>query len=147
MLIEFSKLNVLDGMDLIEHLHLKEAKYHHTCHSKYNKRMLDRQKSAANLVGSADDTFDISQEISSPLCKRRSGVQTSKENLMCCFCRENDIEKNLSNAGTFHAKTNKADSNHVKKLTDTWIEMAKVLEDEDLLRILSSGDVASNELF
>ena len=58
---------------------------------------------------------------------------------MCCFCRENYIVQN-------HAKTNKADSNHVKKLTDTWIEMTKVIEDEDLLRILSS-DVTSNELF
>ena len=34
-----------------------------------------------------------------------------------------------------------------KKLTETWIEMAKCLEDEYLLVILAHRDIASNELF
>ena len=56
-------------------------------------------------------------------------------------------EENLIAAGTLHASKTKTVATHVKKLTETWIEMAKCLEEEYLLVILAHGDIASNELF
>ena len=67
--------------------------------------------------------------------------------LVCCFCKEPDGEINLCAAGTYHASKMKADADHVKKLTQKWAEMAKVVEDDDLLKSLSVGDVAANELY
>ena len=66
---------------------------------------------------------------------------------MCYFCREVDIEENLVAAGTFHASKTKKVTNNVKKMTETWIDMAKCLADEHLLLVFTHGDVASNEVF
>ena len=66
---------------------------------------------------------------------------------VCCFCKEADEEINLCAAGTYHASKTKADADHVIKLTQKWREMAKVVENDDLLKSLSVGDVTANEVY
>ena len=86
-------------------------------------------------------------DIDSPSCKRRSSVTLIISNqITFCFWRETDVEENLTAAQTLHASKIKTVASHAKKLTETWIEMAKYLEDEYLLVILSHGEIASNEL-
>lgn len=80
-------------------------------------------------------------------CKRRSFVTPIVSNqITYCFCRETDAKENLMAAGTLHASKTETVVTHVKKLTETWTEMAKCLEDEYLLVILVHGNIPSNEL-
>ena len=51
-----------------------------------------------------------------------------------------------SQQGTYQATKLTTKSNHLKDLTAKWIEIATKLNHEPVLRLLSSGDVASNEL-
>ena len=157
MLLNFAAVNGLDFdsswlesiVNLEETLTLNNAAYHHSCSSKYNQRMLTRAIDREDKARKKNqDDVNASMEVSSPPCKRRSGVPRKElQKLMCCFCRLEDVESNLCAAGTFHAKRNKANSSHVHSITQKWIEMAKITGDDELLRILSTGDVASNEVF
>ena len=45
------------------------------------------------------------------------------------------------------ASTSKTNVVHVENTTQKWKEMATKIGDDHLIRILSSGDVASNEIF
>lgn len=81
-------------------------------------------------------------------CKRRSFVTPIVSNqITYCFCRETDAKENLMAAGTLHASKTETVVTHVKKLTETWTEMASCFEDEYLLVILAYGDTTLNELF
>ena len=51
-----------------------------------------------------------------------------------------------SQQGTYQATKLTTKSNHLKDLTAKWIEIATKLNHEPVLRLLSSGDVARNEL-
>ena len=53
------------------------------------------------------------------------------------YLQETDIEKNLVAAGTFYASKITATTSHVKELTETWVEISRYLEDENLLIMLS----------
>ena len=46
-----------------------------------------------------------------------------------------------------HASISKTNVVHVENITQKWKEMATKIGDDHLIRILSSGDVASNEIF
>ena len=46
-----------------------------------------------------------------------------------------------------HASTSKTNIEHVMTITQKWKDMATKIGDDHLIRILSSGDVASNEIF
>ena len=65
----------------------------------------------------------------------------------CCWSSKEDVDVNLEPAGTYQATKLTTKSNHVKDLTAKCIEMATKLNHEPVLRLLSSGDVASNELY
>ena len=67
--------------------------------------------------------------------------------LVCCFYHEIDVETNLCAAGVYHAKRTKNDVKHVSNLTKKWIDMAKVINDDVLLRKLSGIDVAAKEFY
>ena len=67
--------------------------------------------------------------------------------LICWFYHEIDAESNLCAAGVYHAKRTKNDVKHVSNLTKKWIDMAKVINDDVLLRKPSDGDVAAKELY
>ena len=132
--------------DLEVSLNIDNASYHHSCKNAYNNRMYERliEKEKQNTNAENEDI------LKSPPTKRRSTVSPNIETpnqAVCCFCKCIDIQENLVAAGTLHATKTKTQINHVKNMTANWIEMAKVLEDENLLIQLSHGDVASNEMF
>ena len=66
---------------------------------------------------------------------------------VCLFCKEKGSSKSLCAAGTYHATTSKNSLNHVKTFTDKLKTMALVLGNNHVLAKLSSGDIASNELY
>ena len=66
---------------------------------------------------------------------------------MCCFCKEIDDHANLRAAGTLHATSTKTNISHVESTTQKWLEMAQTLHDDEMIRILSAGDVVSNKTF
>ena len=70
-----------------------------------------------------------------------------KFDLFYCWCSKKDVDANLVSAGTYQAIKLTTKSNRVKDLTTKWIEMATQLNYKAILRLLSSGDVASNELY
>ena len=155
---KFSPINALkfdigritsQNENLADIMSKNSAKYHHTCKTKYNIRMLQRETDKLDRVKvSSGPISDIDAQ--SPPFKRRSSVSSKdgdRSQFICCFCNEADSQENLVAAGTLYAKKSKTAINHVNHLTDTWLEMAKCLGDENLLRLLSHGDVASNELF
>ena len=73
--------------------------------------------------------------------------KVTPEEGVCCFCKCVDKQETLVAAGTLCAKETKTQIDHVKNITVNWIEIAKVLQDENLLIQLSQGDVTSNEMF
>ena len=81
-----------------------------------------------------------------PTIRRRSNASVMGE-LVCCFCHEIYVETNLCVAGVYHTKRTKNDVKHVLNLTKKWIDMAKAINDDVLLRKLSDGDVAAKELY
>ena len=60
---------------------------------------------------------------------------------ICCFCKFIDKQENLVAAWTLYAAKAKTQVNHVKNMTANWTEIAKVLQDEDLLIQISHEDV------
>ena len=105
------------------------------------KLQLEKEKRSSNL-----ESEDI---LKSPTTKRRlstaSNEVTSRQGI-CCFYKCIDKQENIVAAGTPHATKTKTEINHVKNMTANWIEMAKVLQDENLLIEIAHGDVASNEI-
>ena len=81
-----------------------------------------------------------------PTTRRRSSASVMGE-LVCCFCHEIDVETNLCAAGAYHAKRTKNDVKHVSNLIKKWLDMAKVINDDVLLRKLSDEDVAAKKLY
>ena len=113
--------------------------------------MIQRAKDAYTKRGDGGKekaSTNTDTDLTSPPCKRRSQTLPCKSKLLfCCFCGQEDIDKNLVAAGTYHARSTKANLEHVKHLKDKWIEMVKVVGKDNLLMILSSGDAAVNELY
>ena len=132
--------------DLKVPLNINNASYHHSCKNANNNRMHERliEKGKQNTNAENEDI------LKSPPIKRRSTVSPNIEmpnQAVCYFCKCIDIQENLVAAGTVNATETKAQIPHVKNMRANWIEMAKVLEDENLLIQLSHRDVASNEMF
>lgn len=85
-------------------------------------------------------------DIENPPCKQRSSVIPITSNrITYCFCRE--LLLDFVTVGTLNASETKIVASHVKKLSETWTEMAKCLEEDYLLVILAHGDMVLNELF
>ena len=154
LLPQFDRNNALDfdlnrliteGLTLRNSLEKNNALYHHTCAAKYNQQKLDRAIKKFNRIPDPHHEADVQ----SPPCKRRSeGAQIhSTRDFVCCFCSQSDIESNLHAAGTLHATYSRTDISHVDQLTERWRSMAVVIGNDNLLRSLSAGDVAANEIF
>lgn len=75
-------------------------------------------------------------EIHYPYKRLRKDVDSERQGIFCCFCREEDIEFNLRAAGTMHASISKTNIVHVKNITQKWKEMATKIGDDHLIRIL-----------
>ena len=81
------------------------------------------------------------------ILERCSQVRTiEKKSLVCCFCGDSDIVDNFVVAGNYYADEDR-NKQHIRELTGKWIEMAKVAGNDNILRLLSSGDVNTNELY
>ena len=143
---EISRLETPD-LTLQERFKQQNAAYHHSCFNRYNQRMLDRAIERAQKAKNRNTDKDT--HIQSPPCKRRSECikQVEHFGLFCCFCREEDIEANLHAAGSKNTTKAKTNIIHVESLTQKWKTMATMIGDDHLLRILSSGDVAANEIY
>ena len=128
---------------LQESLAQNHAVYHHSCSNKYDKlkynRALNRAKKRSESKAAPESHY--------PNKRLRKDVDSKRQGICCCFCREVDIESNLRAAGTKYASTSKTNVEHVENITQKWKEMATKIGDDHLIRILSSGDVASNEIF
>ena len=136
-----------DGIASLEnYLRGKEASYHKGCLDDHNNRMVARAEADYKKRGEQCSSKPDA-DLSSPPCKRRSQVRTiAKKSLVCCFCDDSDIVDNLVVAGNYYADEDK-NKEHIRQLTAKWIEMAKVVGNDDILRLLSSGDVNANELY
>ena len=126
--------------DLLSVLTTNRAVYHHNCFSKYSDSKLKRLNKPSKKRKCTEDE------------KGRKSTRLSVESrerfdLFCCWCSKKDIDTNLVPAGTYQATKLTTKSNHMKDLTAKWIEMATKLSHEPVLRLLSCGDVASNELY
>ena len=78
---------------------------------------------------------------------RLSAEPRKKIYSFCYWCSKKDVDANLVSGRTYRATKLTTKSNHVKNVTAKWIEMAAKLNNESALRLLSSGDVVSNELY
>ena len=137
LLLKFSEVNSLgftlekvytNGTLLIENLEQNNAVYHRSCYKKHNQ-----QKTLCDQLPS--------------LIKYRIKLITMSKLIYLVHQLNADDSINLRPAGTLHATQSKTDIEHVSNLTKKWLVMAKTLNDDELIRLLSSGDVVSNELF
>ena len=88
-------------------------------------------------------------DIISPKRPRRSNGDETYDigTLICIFCKHSYNAENLCAAGTLHATTKKVKLDHVSIFTEKLKSMAVEVGNDDVLSKLSSGDVASNEIY
>ena len=84
---------------------------------------------------------------SPPTATRRRSIDSVMREVVCCFYHEIDVGTKLCAARAYHAKRTKNDMKHVSNLTKKLIDMAKVRNDNVLLRKLSDGNVTAKELY
>ena len=122
-----------------------KALYRKTCYSKYNQRMLNR------LIEKKDDvniSISDSDKISPKRPRRSNGDETYDiGTLICIFCKYSDNAENLCAAGTLHATAKDVKLDHVTIFKEKLKSMAVEVGSNDVLPKLSSGDVASNEIY
>ena len=135
----------IEGQDLEITLKNSSAPYHHSCKNAYNNRMykrhLEKEKESSNL-----ESEDILKSLPT---KRRLSTESNEVTSyqgICCFGKCIDKQENLVAAGTLYTTKTKTQIDHVKNMTANWFEMAKVLQDENLLVQISHGDVALNKM-
>ena len=114
--------------------------HHHNCFSKYCNSKSKRLNKPSKKRKCIEDKKER---------KSTRLLDESRKNLdlFCCWCSRKDVTANLVPAGTYQATKLTTKSNHRKDLTAKRIEMATNSNQEPVLRLLSSGDVASNELY
>ena len=140
-------LNVLNchPENVYQMLVKNKALYHKTCYSKYNQRMLNR------LIEKKDDinaSISVSDIISPEHPRYSNGDETYDiRTFICIFCKQSDNAENLCAAGTLHATTKKVRLDRVTIFTEKLKHMAVEVGNNDILSKLSSGDVASNEIY
>ena len=127
---------------LLSILNLHDAKYHHNCAADYSTAKLKRLVPTKKKSNECDGDGEVPRKIT-----RGSAESNEEFSLFCCWCEQNDDSANLTAAGAFHAKNDAANFKHLQEQTEKWKKMALTLNHEGILRRLSSGDVASNELF
>ena len=124
---------------LLSVLITNKAVYRHNCFSKYSDSKLLRFTEPSKKRKCTEDEKGRKST-------RLSADSRERFDLFCCWCSKKNVNPNLVPAGTYQATKLTTKSNHLKDLTAKWIEIATKLNDEPVLRLLSSGDVASNEL-
>ena len=107
--------------------------------------MLNRitEKRKGNVVNAKTDDL-----ISPKRPFKGSILETSQiVELICIFYKISDNPQNVCAPGTLHATSKRVNLNHVFFFIKKLKGMASVLEDNEFLSKLISGDVASNELY
>ena len=103
------------------------------------------------LIEKKDDVNIIisDSDIISPKRPRRSNGDETYDigTLICIFCKDSDNAENLCAAGTLHATTKKVKLDYVTIFTEKLKSIAVEVGNDDALSKLSSGDVASNEIY
>ena len=128
------------NLELLSVLTTNELVYHNNCFLKYSDSKLKRFNEPSKKLKCTEDE---KERMSACL----SAASRERFNLFCCRCCKKDVDANLVPAGTYQARKLTTKSNHVKDLTAKWIDMTTKLNHEPALYLLSSGDVASNELY
>ena len=124
-------------------LQQNKAVYHKSCYDNHNETKLSRALNRKKRKKEVDD-----QEKTKKVTVRSFGSSSiALGSHVCIFCNEIDNEQNLIAAGTLHAKTLKVKQKHVDDFTKNLREMALFLNDSNLLPKISTGDVATNEVF
>ena len=126
--------------DLLSVLTTYKAVYHHNCFLKYSDLKL-------KCLNEPSKKRKFTEDEKGRKSTRLSAESRERFDLFCCWCGKKDVDANLVPGGTYQATKLTTKSNHVKDLTAKWIEMTIKLNHEPVLRLLSSGDVASNELY
>ena len=149
---EYSRI-ANENDDLLTILKSRSAQYHNTCQSNYSDSKRTRfETSNENKLSKAAQKEIENEILEVPEKRSRRSADTdesgsSRPNMFqCCWCTEYDDETNLRAAGQRWAKR-KPDSEHMKNITHKWKRIAAVIKHENVLRLLSHGDVSSNELF
>ena len=111
------------------------VKYHNNCVRPYRKPVKNEP--------------NISQHANLPERPETRSMATTMpfNSSYCACCSQYDFHTNMRAAGTLHACKDKVDTEHNQALTDKWKLMAAVLERQDILQRLASGDLAANSLF
>ena len=131
MLPKFAAVNGLDFdycwlesvVNLEETLKLNNAAYHHSCSSKYNQRMLTRAIDREDKARKTNkDDINTSMEVSSPPCKRRSGVlRKEPQKMIRCFCRLEEFtgegQPNLTLEPKLQVQEFRHCHHHIRKLS------------------------------
>ena len=76
-----------------------------------------------------------------------SAESRQRFDLLCCCSSKYDVDANLVQAGTNQAKKINQETEPRERLKCKTDRMASKLNHESVSRLLSSGDVASNELY
>ena len=112
------------------------AKFHKSCGNQFDNQKVRRIIEAETKSGE-----------SSTVATRSSLPNKKFGGRFCAICSEDDVDKNLHSAGSFHATQKHVNDKHNEEQTAKWKEMALKLENSFLLNLLSTGSLASNELY
>ena len=117
-----------------------KAKFHQKCKNKYDKQKIQR-------ILKKKEKQNQESEPAEKRVTRNTYEKHEFGSLFCAICGEKDIVTNLHEAGTFHASDTAVDKSHNNAFTAQWKTMALKLNKVRLLNLLSSGDIACNELW
>ena len=115
-----------------------KAYYHKNCATKYNKQKLNRILTRKRKISE-----------NKPVSSSTRSIESSQQfgSYFCAICSTMDESKKLCAAGTWHAKKGKVDIEHNKKLTANFAKMALAVGNDGLLKAVSVGDLAANEIY
>ena len=128
------------NLDLLSVLITNKAVYHHNCFSKYRDSKL-------KLFTEPSKKRKCTEDEKGRKSTRLLAESRERFNLFCCWCRKKDFDANFVPVETCQGTKLTTKSNHVKDLTAKWIETTTKLNHKLVLRLLSSGDVGSNEFY
>ena len=119
----------------------KEAKHHKVCTNRYNSQKLQRVIDKKKSISETGNSVEPSPSLSRSFLKKKGPM------LSCAICNEEDLSQNLHAAGSYRAKRKVVNVQHNKSFTEKWKEMALNYDNPSLLALISTGDLASNEIF
>ena len=138
-----------DEKDLDTTFETKTAVYHRQCYLEYDQQHYDRLVASdrKRKENEGTKTAHQNEEPQASACKQPKRKPISLGEVKCYICELSDNSEELHAAGAWHATAKKVDREHLRKYTKKMRVIASYLELNHIVSRLSSGDVASNELF